>query len=59
MQDAAAFFRQRAGACFHRRRKHPVNSEDWRHWGLSSNGTGLLGKRNFTRKSPLSENPTA
>jgi L-lactate utilization protein LutB len=31
MQDPAAFFRQRAGACFHRLRKYPVNSEDWRH----------------------------
>jgi phage terminase Nu1 subunit (DNA packaging protein) len=30
MQDAAAFFRHRARAAFYRRRKYPVNSEDWR-----------------------------
>jgi hypothetical protein len=28
MQDYAAFCRQRAEACFHRRRKYPLGSED-------------------------------
>lgn len=31
MQDTAAFFWQRARACFYRRRKYFVNSEDWRN----------------------------
>jgi hypothetical protein len=31
MRDPASFFRQRASACFHRRRKYPVNSDDWLH----------------------------
>ena len=31
MQDPASSFRQRAGACFRRRRKHPVLSAGWRH----------------------------
>jgi hypothetical protein len=31
MEDYAAFCRQRADACFHRRRKYPVLSENWRH----------------------------
>ena len=31
MRDAELFFRQRARACFHRRRKYPVLSEEWRH----------------------------
>lgn len=30
MQDAAAFYRQRAGASFYRRRKYRVNSEEWK-----------------------------
>ena len=30
MQDAAAFYRQRARASFYRRRKYPVNSEEWK-----------------------------
>jgi hypothetical protein len=30
-QDPAAFFLLRARTCFHRRRKYPVNSEDWQH----------------------------
>jgi hypothetical protein len=28
-EDPASFFRQRATVCFHRRRKHSVNSEEW------------------------------
>jgi DNA invertase Pin-like site-specific DNA recombinase len=31
MQDAALFFRHTALACFHRRRKYPVLSAQWRH----------------------------
>lgn len=31
MEDAALFFRQRAYACFCRRRKYPFLSDDWRH----------------------------
>ena len=31
MQDDAAFFRQPAQAAFYRRRKYPVNSEEWLH----------------------------
>ena len=31
MEHAESFFRQRAGACFHRRRKHPVLSGEWKH----------------------------
>jgi hypothetical protein len=31
MQDAAAFYPQRARASFYRRRKYPVNSEEWKH----------------------------
>ena len=31
MQDAALFFRQRALACFHRRRKYPLLSPEWQH----------------------------
>ena len=30
MQDEAAFYRQRAQASFYRRRRYPVNSEDWK-----------------------------
>jgi hypothetical protein len=30
MQDAALFFRSRAVSSFHRRRKHPVLSDEWR-----------------------------
>jgi hypothetical protein len=28
-EDPAAFFRQRAALCFHRRRRDSVNSEEW------------------------------
>jgi hypothetical protein len=31
MQDVALFFRSRAVSCFHRRRLHPVHSDEWRH----------------------------
>jgi hypothetical protein len=31
MEDPAGFFRQRAGASFHRRRKYPVLSGNWLH----------------------------
>jgi hypothetical protein len=31
MQDPALFFRQRALACFHRRRHWPLLSPQWRH----------------------------
>ena len=31
MQDAALFFRHRAFACFRRRRKYPLLSDDWQH----------------------------
>ncbi len=31
MQDYAAFCRQRAFACFHRRRRWPFLSPAWRH----------------------------
>jgi hypothetical protein len=31
MEDAALFFRQRAFACFHRRRRWPFLSAEWRH----------------------------
>ncbi len=31
MQDAALFFRSRAVACFHRRRKYAALSPEWRH----------------------------
>jgi len=31
MQDAALFFRNRALASFHRRRRYPLLSPDWRH----------------------------
>ena len=30
MQDAAAFYRQRARASFYRRRKYVVNSQEWK-----------------------------
>lgn len=30
MQDAALFYRSRAVSCFHRRRLHPVLSDEWR-----------------------------
>ncbi len=29
MQNPASFFKHRAGAAFHRRRKYPIKSEDW------------------------------
>jgi hypothetical protein len=29
MEDYAAFCRQRLRACYHRRRKYPVGSDDW------------------------------
>ena len=32
MQDAALFFRSRAVAAFHRRRKYALLSDDWRHY---------------------------
>ena len=31
MRDAKGFFRQRALAAFHRRRRHRVGSQEWRH----------------------------
>ena len=31
MQDAALFYRSRAVACFHRRRRWPFLSDGWRH----------------------------
>ncbi len=31
MQGPALFFRQRALACFHRRRRQPLLSTEWRH----------------------------
>jgi hypothetical protein len=31
MQSASLFYRQRAVMCFHRRRKYPLLSDDWRN----------------------------
>ena len=31
MQDAALFYRHVALGCFHRRRKYPLLSPEWRH----------------------------
>ena len=31
MQDAALFYRSRAVSSFHRRRLHPILSDEWRH----------------------------
>jgi hypothetical protein len=31
MKDSALFYRHRAFACFRRRRRYPILSDDWRH----------------------------
>jgi hypothetical protein len=43
MQDASLFFRSRAVSCFHRRRRYPILSPDWRH--------GVEDARQFIRAS--------
>ena len=43
MQDAAAFYRNRARAAFYHRRKYPVNSEDWSLWVVKARQFCLAG----------------